>query len=184
MQLKQIIHIFGAAGSGTSSLGERLSETTGFVWMDTDNYFWKPTDPPFTAKRESAERVRLMKEDMEKAENAVISGSLAGWGDELIPYFTLAVRVVTETDLRLSRIRKREQERFGSRILEGGDMYRQHLDFLEWAARYDSGDRKMRSRAKHDEWQKLLPCSVIVVDGAKDLELNCKKIGEFLQESV
>ena len=182
MKEKQVVHIFGASGSGTSTLGKQLSEVTGYVWMDTDDYYWLPSDPPYTDKRKISERLRLMKEDMEKAENAVISGALEGWGGDLIPYFTLGVRVVTDTDLRLLRLKKREAEHFGARILEGGDMYRNHLAFLEWAKGYDDGDMSTRSRARHDEWQRQLSCKVIVVNGAEDLERNCQVIREALQE--
>ncbi len=35
----------------------------------------------------------------------------------------------------------------------------------------------MRSKAKHDEWQKLLLCKQIVLNGADDLEKNFRKIG-------
>lgn len=45
--------------------------------------------------------------------------------------FDLAVRLVTDVDIRIARIKTRESERFGDRILPGGDMYKQHQDFLE-----------------------------------------------------
>ena len=51
-------------------------------------------------------------------------------------------------------------------------MYQNHPEFLEWAASYDTGDVNMRSKAKHDEWQKLLSCKRIVMDGAGDLDAN------------
>ena len=120
--MKQIIHIFGASGSGTSTLGRWICEKTGYRFMDTDDYFWLPTDPKFTVKRPREERIKLMLADMDSSENAVISGALCGWGDELIPYFTLAVRLTTDEDIRIERLKKRERERFGSRIDEGGDM--------------------------------------------------------------
>ena len=34
----------------------------------------------------------------------------------------------------------------------------------------------MRSKAKHDEWQKLLHCKQIVLDGAADLEDNFQAV--------
>ena len=34
----------------------------------------------------------------------------------------------------------------------------------------------MRSKAKHDEWQKLLKCKQIVLNGADDLQENFKKV--------
>jgi len=44
-----------------------------------------------------------------------------GWGDVFIPKFDLVVFVDTPTDIRIERLQKREYERFGSRIREGGD---------------------------------------------------------------
>lgn len=44
----KIIHILGASGAGTSTLGQALEQTYGFKWLDTDDYFWMPTNPPFT----------------------------------------------------------------------------------------------------------------------------------------
>ena len=133
--MKQIIHIYGASGAGTSTLGRKISERLGYTFMDTDDYFWMPTNPPFTTKREKSERISLMRKDIEAAKNVVLSGSLTGWGDEMIPLFTLAVRLETDTKLRIERLRKRESERFGARIEAGGDMYKNHQDFLEWASK-------------------------------------------------
>lgn len=177
---KNVIHIFGASGSGTSTLGKKISELWGYAWLDTDDYFWEPTDPPFTTKREKSERVRLIKKDIEKHENVVLTGSLSGWGDELISLFTVAVRVVTDKEVRLERLKRREKEHFGERIAPGGDMYENHLEFLDWAGKYDSGSVNMRSKAMHDEWQKLLKCPLVVVDGAEDLEKNCELIKKGL----
>ncbi len=43
-----IVHIFGGAGSGTSTLGRAIAAEYGCFFMDTDDYFWMPTDPPQT----------------------------------------------------------------------------------------------------------------------------------------
>lgn len=177
---KKVIHIYGASGSGTSTLGKKLSEELGYRWMDTDDYYWMPTKTPYTKKRKAEERVEMMKRDIISADGAVISGSLADWGDELIPYFTLVVRLVTDTDVRISRLKAREREHFGARIAPGGDMYQNHLEFIEWAKSYDTGGIAMRSRAKHDAWQKLLQCEQIVLDGAADLEENYQAVKRAL----
>lgn len=171
-QTKQLIHIFGASGSGVTTLGKCISEKLGWYLMDSDSYYWLPTDPPFTQAREKSERVRLIKQDFMLHEKAVLSGSVSGWGDELIPLFTLAVRLVTDTDVRLDRIRKREYERSGDRILPGGDMYEQHRAFIQWAAEYDDGDVSVRSRRCHDEWQKRLQCPLLILSGHDSPEYN------------
>ena len=167
---RQIIHIFGASGAGTSTLGRAVAERTGYTFLDSDDYIWAPTDPPFTSLRTHAERLPLLQRDIEGIENAVLSGSLVGWGDPLIPRFTLAVRLVTPTDVRLERIERREYERFGDRILPGGDMYEQHRAFYTWAAGYDDGPVTMRSRTMHDLWQKKLTCPLLTLDGTRPVE--------------
>lgn len=174
--MKNIIHIYGASGSGTSTLGRKISEELGYKFMDTDDYFWLPTDPQYTTKRNKEERLALMKKDIAENKNVVISGSLVDWGDELIPMFTLVVRIVTDTEIRIERLKNREKQKFGNRIMPGGDMYTNHMEFIEWARDYDTGSVDMRSKAKHDEWEKLLRCKQIVLDGAGDLEENFKAI--------
>lgn len=174
--MKNIIHIYGASGSGTSTLGRKISEELGYKFMDTDDYFWLPTNPQYTTKRSKEERLALMKKDISENDNVVISGSLVDWGDELIPLFTLAIRLVTDTEIRIERLKVREKQKFGVRIMPGGDMYTNHMEFIEWAREYDTGSVDMRSKAKHDEWQKLLLCKQIGLNGADDLEENFKKV--------
>ncbi len=178
--MTQVIHIYGASGSGTSTLGRKLSDELGYRFMDTDDYFWLPTDPKYTKKRPKDERLALMKADIQQAEHVVLSGSLCDWGDELIPLFTLAIRLETDTELRIARIKAREREKFGSRIDIGGDMYQQHLDFLDWASAYDTGDVGMRSKAKHDKWQKLLSCDQMLLSGGDNLNTNLRRIKEHI----
>ena len=176
----EVIHIFGASGSGTTTLGKYISRRLGYFFMDTDDYFWLPTDPPYTKKRDKALRMEMMKHDLAQTDKAVISGSLVDWGDELIPLFTLALRLETNTELRIKRLKQREREHFDSRIDIGGDMYENHQEFLQWATAYDSGGLDMRSSAKHNEWEKLLPCRKITLDGSRPPEENLEIIKSAL----
>lgn len=179
---KQIIFIYGASGSGVSTLGKYIAERTGLFRMDTDDYFWENTDPPYSVKRAAEVRVALMKRDIERSEGAVISGSLDGWGDALMPYFTLALRVMTDTDTRIARLKEREGKKLGKRIEKGGDMYEHHLAFLAWAADYDTADTSKRSKARHDEWEKRLSCPVLYLNGTDSPEDNFEKIKKYLSQ--
>jgi hypothetical protein len=49
-------------------------------------------------------------------------------------------------------------------------MYEAHLEFLEWAARYDSAGPEQRSRALHEEWLRKVTCPIVVVDGTLPVE--------------
>jgi adenylate kinase family enzyme len=163
----KVIHILGASGSGTSTLGQALERAYDYKWLDTDDYFWLPTDPPYTQSRPREERLSLLKADMAKFPKCVISGSLGIWGDELIPQMDLVVWVDTPTDVRVERLRKREYERYGNRILEGGDMSAIHDEFMDWASAYEINQPPERGRALHEAWISKVSCPVIRLDGAR-----------------
>ena len=42
------LHITGASGSGTTTLGRALASAWAVPHADTDDYFWVPTTPPYT----------------------------------------------------------------------------------------------------------------------------------------
>lgn len=141
-----------------------------------NSYFGIPTEPPFTHKRPKKERIELMKNDINKSENVVISGSLTDWGDELIPFFTLAIRIEMRQSVRLERLVQREKGRYGSRIEPNGDMYQKHIEFIEWAKSYDNGGLDVRSKAMHDELQKTFTCKILHLDGENKVEDNFEEV--------
>jgi adenylate kinase family enzyme len=164
------IHILGASGSGTTTLGRALAEHLQCPHFDTDDYFWVPTDPPFTHKQARSERAQLLMDDITAHDAWVLSGSLCGWGDVAIPLFELVVFLQIPHDIRMERLRQREHQRFGARILPGGDMYESSQAFLAWAASYDEGGLDIRSRRRHDQWLSTLPCPIICFEGAYTIE--------------
>src|ERR1700752_4072597 len=107
------VHIFGASGSGTSSLASALAAKHGHRHLDTDDFFWLPTDPPFEQPRPREARLALLRSALAESPSWVLSGSLCGWGDPLIPQCDLVVFLVVPTDVRLTRLRAREATRYG-----------------------------------------------------------------------
>ena len=164
------IHLTGASGAGVTSLGRALASALAIPHHDTDDYFWQPTTPPYQNKREIAERLRLMREVFVARADWVLSGSLEGWGDPLIPHFDLVVFVATPTDIRVRRLRTREVTRFGDEaVTAGGWRHQETEEFIEWASRYEHGDREGRSWAKHQTWLAALRCPVLRLDGSRPL---------------
>jgi adenylate kinase family enzyme len=160
------IHIVGASGSGTTSLAAELAGRYGHRQLDTDDFYWRRTDPPFREKRPPEKRLAALRTTFREAKRWVLSGSLCGWGDPLIPEFELVVFLLVPTPVRLARLRAREIERYGRQaIAPGGALHEAHVEFLEWAGRYDTGDPEMRSRAMHEAWLAALPCSVVRLEG-------------------
>lgn len=170
------IHIFGASGSGTTTLGQALSKTLGVPFFDADDYYWENVDPPFTVKRSVDRRLELLESDLQDNGRWILSGSLSKWGSALIPKFTLAVLLRLETEKRIARLRQRESRRFGSRIEPGGDMHETHTDFIEWARSYDEAGIAVRSLNQHLSWLRFLTCPVLILSTEVPVELACRQV--------
>ena len=170
MGIPNRIHIFGASGSGTTTLAAALAATYGHRHLDTDDFYWLPTDPPYRQKRPPEVRLALLQAALEESASWVLSGSLCGWGDPLIPEFDLVVFLVVPTDVRLERLRARELDRYGhTTIAPGGKLHQAHLQFLDWAERYDTGDLQMRSRTFHEAWLSKPSGRVLRLEGEQSV---------------
>lgn len=185
MQLPNRIHIVGASGSGTTSLASAIATRDGHRHLDTDAFFWMPTSPPYRETRPRAERLALLRQTLLESTAWVLSGSLCGWGDPLIPEFELVVFLVVPTQVRLMRLRAREIERYGPHaIAAGGELYKPHVEFLEWAGRYDTGGLEMRSRALHEAWLATLPCAVLRLEGDRSVAEQLARIDASIEAGL
>lgn len=158
------LHLTGASGTGTTTLGRALATQRSLPHADADDYFWLPTSPPYTHKREPADRLRLMEEVFLPRDGWVLSGSVMGWGEPLVRRFEAVVFLALEPGARLSRLRSREVLRHGDAVAPGGPQEQAHDDFLEWARGYDQPGFTGRSRSQHDRWLSELPCPVLRLD--------------------
>lgn len=168
----KFIHILGASGSGTTTLGKKIASRYNYTQLDSDDYYWdnKSSNIPFTNARKPEVRLELLKKDINKYDNIVLSGAVCNWGDELKDLFDLVIFLNISTETRIKRIKQREINRFGDRVLFGGDMYEQHQDFLEWVKLYDDGDENIRSYKLHSNWLKTLKCSVITINEGDNID--------------
>ena len=164
--------IFGASGSGTTTLGKEIEKNTEFVHLDADNYYWKKTDPPYVEKIPLVERNEKLKIDFDKNKYVIISGSLISWGKEWQSLFDLVIFIYLDCDIRMKRLRNREFERYGDEIRTNKEKNKRFNVFMEWASQYDNPTFKGRSFNAHSDWIKQLNCAVLRMDGA--LSLNKK----------
>ena len=71
-----IIHVMGASGSGTSTIGGLLGKTLDFDVIESDFYKWKQTIPEFQIMRPIEESNALLMERITSSKNLIITGSL------------------------------------------------------------------------------------------------------------
>src|SRR5215213_1724949 len=110
MRRLERIHIFGAAGCGSTTLARALARRLECQHLDIDDVYWLATIPPFQQRRAAPARLRLLADAMALCNQWVLSGPVAGWGDSLIPSFDLVVFLTMPTEVRLERLRRRERE--------------------------------------------------------------------------
>lgn len=170
----------GAIGVGSSTLGRVLATRLASQSFDTDDFYWRPSSPPFREKRPPEQRLALMQEMFAPRSDWVLSGALSGWGDPLIPRFTHVVFLTLAPALRLARLRQRERRRHGAAILPGGPLERDHRAFLDYAMGYDASEFPGRSRLAHETWMRDLPCPVIRLDAAPPPEALADHVIEAL----
>ena len=161
------LHILGASGSGTSTLGRAIAQELGIMHLDTDDFYWAPSEVPFTVKRDIDDRLTMLHAAIEEHANWVLSGSLCSWGDPLIPLMTHVVFLHVPWDERRTRLIARERSRYGDdAIAPGGRMHTVYREFIEWASRYDAAGVEQRSYTSHTHWLNGLSgsCELIRVE--------------------
>ncbi|WP_432354451.1 adenylate kinase [Agrobacterium sp. rho-13.3] len=161
-----------------------LSKQFAVPLLDVDDFYWMPTDPPFTIKRPPEDRVRLIKDQQAKNEGWVLSGSFVGWGDTLIENVDLIVFLYTPTAIRLQRLDRREALRYGDRILPSGDMYEGHLAFRDWASHYDSPSFSGRNLEQHNLWLNAQSAPVLRLHGEKDTQALAQTVKTALFDTL
>lgn len=163
------ILIFGASGSGTTTLANEIEKRADFKHLDIDNYYWKKTNPPYQIKKPLIERNETLKIDFKKFKNVVVSGSMVSWGKEWETAFDLAIFIRLENTERMERLKKREIKRYGEKLMSDKKIQKNSNAFLEWANQYENPNFKGRSLTVHNNWMERLNCKVLSLNGATEL---------------
>lgn len=165
------IIIIGPSGSGKTTLGKIAAQKLGYPYFDVDDYIWKQnTDSPYTQMYTRDEKISRLSNDIAPYEHFVMAGSMSSFHYAFDEMFEMMVLLYVSPDIRIERVHKRAIERFGERVLEGGDMYEAHMRFLNDNRRYEEdGSTNMREQK---EWMENMSCEKIELDGAAELEKN------------
>lgn len=160
------LNILGASCSGVTTLGQALAEVLNIPYFDSDDYFWEPTNPPFTTRRESGERNQKILGDLDKTPDWILGGSVIHWDEHLFSAFDLVIFLWVPPDTRMSRLEKREHQRYGDVIYTDPERSNQFAKFRDWAADYDL-NRGLANRTlqAHEEWLGKLDCQVLEIRG-------------------
>lgn len=171
------IMIIGPSGSGKTTLGRLVADELGYPYFDVDDYIWrKDTKEPYSVMYSRDEKIEGLKRAVLPYEHFVMAGSMSSFHDAFDNMFEMMVLLYVEPDIRVKRVHDRAIERFGNRVLEGGDMYENHMKFLKYNRNYESDGSPNLKEQK--EWMNGLSCIKMELDGTRNLDSNVKAVVE------
>lgn len=164
------IQICGLNGSGKSTLGKALAERTGFHFIDNENLFFvgRKTDEPYTNPNSREEVERLLMKEVSEYPNFIFAAVKGDYGKEILLMYSYVIVIEIPKEIRLQRVRNRSFQKFGDRMLTGGDLYKQEEAFFRMA--------ESRNNEYVENWVRSLKCPVIRIDGTKAVNENVEHI--------
>lgn len=168
------IIICGGNGAGKSTFGKSLAEAMGYQFRDIEDYYFPKTDGNYlyAVTRTREEVGRLLLEDMRKYEHFILASVKGDYGIEVESQFNCAILLHVPKEIRMQRVKDRSFQKFGSRMLPGGDLYEKEKAFLEMV--------ENRSETMAEDWLDATSLPVIRLDGTKSAAHNIEQVWRIL----
>lgn len=145
------IAIMGLNGCGKSTLAHTIAKRLDFYEMDVEDYYFPEQknsrqavleqqydvkceykgELPYSMPRSAKEVQEIIRNDIEKHPQFVISGVTMNWDEDILSVIDVAFILEVPAEEWVKRVQHREEVRFGSRVMSGGDMYEQQKAFRE-----------------------------------------------------
>ena len=156
------IIVCGLNGAGKSTLGKALAERLDFHFVDIEDLYFPKTDAGYAVSRTREEVEILLRRELGGHDAFVFSAVHGNYGEDAC--FRYAVLLEVPKEIRMRRIRERSFQKFGGRMLPGGDLYEQEESFFAFAAG--------RAEDFAERWVRTLRCPVLRVDGTRPVAEN------------
>lgn len=169
------ILVCGLNGAGKSTLGKALAEKLHFYFIDNEDLYFPKTDPLYTyASSHSRDEVeKLLLDEIKAHENFVFTSVKGDYGEAIRSFFQYIVLIAVPKDIRIQRVKNRSYQKFGDRMLPGGDLYEQEESFFDFV--------KSRAENSVEEWVQTMNRPIIRIDGTRPIEESVKLIiGQIL----
>lgn len=190
------IAIMGLNGCGKSTLAHAIAKRLDFYEMDVEDYYFPEQQNsrqaileqqydvkceykgklPYSTPRSISEVQEMIRTDIEKHPQFVISGVTMNWDEDILSVIDVAFILEVSTVERVRRVQHREEVRFGSRVMVGGDMYEQQKAFREIIGN--------RGNERVEESANRMHCKKVRLDGTKSIEENISNIMSVLEELI
>ena len=169
------ILVCGLNGSGKSTFGRRLAERLGVVLIDREALCFPNAgaDDPYAAPRTPEQVMDALIAAVEAHPDFVLVSVRGSCGEQVERRLSCAVLVEAPRVLRLQRVWLRSYRKFGSRMLEGGDLYDAEEAFFRMVAG--------RRETEPEEWLRGLRIPVLRLSGEDPVTENVRAAAEWLR---
>lgn len=166
------ILVCGLNGAGKSTLGKALAEKLHFYFIDNEDLYFPKADPLYTyaSPRSRDEVEKLLFDEIKTHENFVFTSVKGDYGEAIRSFFHYIVLIAVPKDIRIQRVKNRSYQKFGDRMLPGGDLYEQEESFFDFV--------KSRAENSVEEWVQTMDRPIIRIDGTRPIEESVKLIIE------
>jgi len=172
------IIVCGLNGTGKSTLGKTLAEKLHFYFIDIEDLYFPKTDPNYiyASPRNRKDVEKFLLHEIKIHKNFILASVKGDYGEGIYSFIQYAVLLEVPKNIRLQRVKKRSYQKFGNRMLSGGDLHEQEENFFRFV---ESRDENIV-----EEWVKSLKCPVIRIDGTKSIDKNTNFIIECIQNTA
>ncbi len=169
------IIICGLNGTGKSTLGKALAEKLHFYFIDIEDLYFPKINPDYiyASPRTREEVGKILLHEMKMHKNFILASVKGDYGEDIYSFFQYVILLDVPRDIRLQRVKERSFQKFGSRMLSGGDLFEQEEKFFHFV--------ESRNENIVEEWVKSLKCPIIRIDGTKSIDENTNFIIERIQ---
>jgi adenylate kinase family enzyme len=170
------ILICGLNGTGKSTLGRMLADRMRYEFIDNEDLFFPKADPSYTfsSPRSEEDVIRLLEEKISENNRFIFAAVWGNYGDRLIASLDYIVLIEVPKQIRSKRVRDRSYQKFGDRILPGGDLYDKEN---KWFSLTDG-----RPETYVTDWLETVNCPVIRIDGTMPVKENVDYLLSALQK--
>ena len=171
------ILICGLNGTGKSTLGRLLADRMGYTFIDNEDLYFPKADPSyrFARPRSKEEVIRLLEEKIAENNRFIFAAVKGDYGDRLAASLDHIVLMEAPKPVRSRRIRNRSFQKFGERILPGGDLFEKENAWFRLTENRPEDDVTKWLEEAH------VLCPVIRIDGTLPAGENAEYLVSVLR---
>ena len=169
-----VIIVCGLNGAGKSTLGKALAKALHYQFIDIEDIYFPQDnlDYRYANPRSLEEVERILFNIISENDSFVLAAVKGNFNKDIVSHFKCAVYIEVPKETRIKRVYERSYNKFGERMLEGGDLYEKETAFLHFV--------KSKDENTVEFWLASLSCPIIRVDGTLPVEKNAALLAEKL----